>query len=209
MKERIKKWIIGNKYTLLFLLLLLFTSSASIAYILQTAVPEFDGSKFYEDVEKYDFKVVAAQTEETPTVEEDSGKARISWNMLSGFFYVSSFDGGVSAPPSSAYEDLAAIPGGAKEIQLDISLQGEYITDTQNEYDVYLYLITYNSKGQVDKTYIRPDFQNRRERHRNFTLTVDVSDDAQYFKVLLRVSSRAAVSKDGYIDISMLDITFR
>lgn len=209
MKKQVINWVKNNKYTIIFLACLLLTSTVSIVNILYSAVPQLDGAQFYEDVGEYDFKVVANKSDEVPLVEELSDKVHISWNTLTGYFYLSSFDGGVGSPPSSNYEDLALIPEGAKKICLDISLQGEYITDSQNRYEVILYLGTYNDDGRIDLKSLDADFQNDRERPRNFSISIDVNDDAKYFKILMRVSASKSKSENGYIDISRLDVTFR
>lgn len=189
------------------LAVLMLTSGVSIGYVLNTAAPEIHVSELYEDISKFGFSLNAEM--DGVSIESQSNKATISWDEISSYFYVSSFDGGVKQPPSSAFSDIAEIPAGTKRVQVDMSLRGAYSTDSRNLYSVIFYVATYDETGQTKIESIEPEFQNERERARNFTVDVPVNSNDKYYKILLRISPKYEKCQDGFVEISKLDVIFQ
>lgn len=192
---------------LIYFSILLVISAVSITYILNTATPTINVSSLYEDISQFNFSSNVAV--DTLLIEDSSSKATFSWDKIDAPFYITSFDGGVASPPSNEFSEIACIPDGTKRLQLDISIRGKYNTDSENFYNIILYLATYDENGQVQVKSLEPDFQNQRERARNFTLSLDVDEHDKFYKILIRISPNNTVCQDSYIEISKLDVIYK
>lgn len=130
------------------------------------------------------------------------------WKSGQAPYYVQMFDQGFDTPPSDAFKDLAQIPKGKNEIQIDFKMAGTYNTN------LTIFLMFYDEEGRLKNDIRTITLQNPRNQGNSNTNKLEIASvkselksEYKFFKVAIKLFPPAMT--DGFLRLEDLDIMFK